>query len=249
MDLSSKSADLMWVEAALGVKHFRNTSWPFLEECRKLVADYRANLWARSGRRPQLGLEGTIRGRSVWVRNTPKMVELLIPPEDVPATVDWLLGCFEDDKDEAAPVARKPRTFPHLRMLSADAGPSASAAAAAPEPPAEQASAGDSAEERVRERILMELRSAPEVQRPTWMASRGAFRAKGTSGDERHFEGTVCGLKKLRARTDPAEATFEPAYREAAASLLQKARAAGTSGAAPGSEDSEGASAGAAAGL
>lgn len=230
LDLSSREAELEWLEGALGLKarSFRGTSWPILKEIEAAIGEHRASVGSRAGRRPHLGLSGTIRGQSLRFRNNIRGVKVLFPPADAIEVLEWLLQQFEADKGTAV----------NLQTLKVRSGRPSRKAPPDPEHGLDSLGVGGP-EGRVRQCVLEDLRAHIGVHKAYWAESRQALQVVTLRGGSHVWsEAGVRGLKRRRGCEDPSEHLFEEPYRQAAAQVLAKAGlATGPSGsAAPAAE-------------
>ena len=160
----------------------------FQEDCKRaLLAQRTASRKGKRNHRKDYHnpIEGfiavTVRGRTIHLRNSIKVLEVWVPKEGDVArqTIEWIIAEVKKDSEKvvAGAVGR----------------------ASQEEPSQEPRGGTESAEEECRRSILDTLRECERCEAIWWMPSRGSFRYKVVGGDGKVHEVRVKNWPQLQA--------------------------------------------------
>jgi hypothetical protein len=170
LDLSSRNADLAWLERALGMKSraFRAEKWPVLEEIQQGIETHRKKTFVKWGRkRPHCVIQLELGHQKILVKNSARTVYLLFDPQEEAkggGVLQWLVERFVKERAERS-----------------NDGPSRSTSSTHEEP-RETLETRDNREEMIGKEIVETLRQNAKVKAVCWAPSKRRVVVTGPSG-------------------------------------------------------------------
>ena len=198
LDLATtrKPYHMRWLEQGLGLpcQWWRNEQasvLPLLQEMRQAICSTRVSKGPRCRlpRQPNIVVAIKVRGRLLYLKNTPQLLTLALWPGEERKTLKWFLHQLQKDIAATGPVPQHKRR----RTTSAD--------------PRDSQAFEKSPEQQLVEQHVKALAERQDCKSAVWLASRGAMRVRSNKGTGKEF--TVLGLSAARRSGKASVETLE----------------------------------------